>query len=197
MFKLQTKKNNEHLYDNNNLEKESKIKTKKINYNDYLKLKNAYLVIQENFKKTKEEKDQLITFLQAYQEEINKNEDYKLKIKQSFQTIEKRYTDLFNENRELKSIKESKNNEDKKYNLIAQENNNYKLIIEQLNSQIKQYEIELLNKNKEIENAQNINKTELSQKEELINAKENELNEEKEQIKQKLLRLKKTNSEHI
>ena len=46
--------------------------------------------------------------MQAFQEEINKSEDYKLKINQSFQIVEKRYTDLFNENNELKKL--NKNN---------------------------------------------------------------------------------------
>ena len=102
MFKNQTKSNNQRLNNNNSIEKEKVYKkTKKVNYNDYLKLKNAYILLQENLQKIKEENEQLKTLLQSYQEEISKNEDYKLKISQSFQTIEKKFNNLINENKEL------------------------------------------------------------------------------------------------
>ena len=187
MLKIESKIDNQQEY-NHSFGKESKPnkKTKKVNYNDYLKLKNAYLNLQENSQKIKEENDQLNTLLQAFQEEINKSEDYKLKINQSFQIIEKKYTDLFNENKELKKINENKYNENINNEKLEEENNNYKLIIEELNNQIKQYQIVLLNKNNEIENIKNINNNILIEKEENINNKEKEINEEKELIKQKI-----------
>ena len=117
--------------------------------------------------------------MHAFQEEINKSEDYKLKINQSFQIIEKRYRDLFNENNELKKLNKNNNNEIIKNEKLEEENINFKLIIEELNSQIKQYQIALLNKNNEIDNLKNINNDILIQKEENIKLKEKEINEEK------------------
>ena len=78
MLEIESKINNQWEY-NNSIGNESNQnkKTKKVHYSDYLKLKSAYLNLQENAQKIKEDNDQLNTLLQSFQEEINKNEDYK------------------------------------------------------------------------------------------------------------------------
>ena len=64
-------------------------KNKLINYNDYLKLKEAYSSIEEISQKTIEENEQLNIILTSYQEEISKFNDYKQKIDKSFEIIQK------------------------------------------------------------------------------------------------------------
>ena len=76
-----------------------KQKRKLISYNDYLKLKEAYSLIQETLQKTKEENEQLDTILSSYQGEISKFNDYKQKIDKSFEIIQEKYNELYNENK--------------------------------------------------------------------------------------------------
>ena len=172
----------------NIISQDIKVKNKKVNYNDYLKLKNAYLKLQENIKNLKEENTHLNSLLESYQEEIKKNEDYKMKINQSFVIIEKKYSDLFNENQEIKNYyvkNEAKNNE------LLEECNNYKLLIDELNNQVKQYQIELSNKNIEIEKLKNLNNHNETEAKELNKIKEQELKEKEEKIKNEENKLKK------
>jgi len=149
-------------------------KMKLINYNDYLKLKEAYLTTQETWQKTKEENDQLNLILTSYQEEILKFKDYKQNIDKSFEIIQDKYNDLYNEN---KSLKNNYNENTTKFNEI----------INELNNEIKQYELELSEKNNEIERLKNIKSDFISKNEELLENKEKELNEKEESIKNKEL----------
>ena len=146
-FKSPSKISNYRIYDNKSNDSINKVnnnnnKNKKINYSDYLKLKNAYLSFQENAEKLKEENEKLNSILDSFQKQISLTEDYKLNITQSFTIIEKKYNDLYKENKELKKNYEIN---DKKLNEISDENNKYKLYINELNNQIEQYQIELLN----------------------------------------------------
>ena len=147
-------------------------KKKLINYNDYLKLKEAYSLIQETLQKTKEENEQLDTILSSYQGEISKFNDYKQKIDKSFEIIQEKYNELYNEN---KSLKNNYNENAKKFNEI----------INDLNKEIKQYQIELSEKNNEVEKLKNVKNEYKSKYEDSLRKKEIELKEKEKIIKNK------------
>ena len=149
-------------------------KKKLINYNDYLKLKEAYSLIQEALQKTKEENEQLDTILSSYQGEISKFNDYKQKIDKSFEIIQEKYNELYNEN---KSLKNNYNENAKKFNEI----------INDLNKEIKQYQIELSEKNNEVEKLKNVKNEYKSKYEDSLRKKEIELKEKEKIIKNKEL----------
>ena len=149
-------------------------KKKLINYNDYLKLKEAYSLIQETLQKTKEENEQLDTILSSYQGEISKFNDYKQKIDKSFEIIQEKYNELYNEN---KSLKNNYNENAKKFNEI----------INDLNKEIKQYQIELSEKNNEVEKLKNVKNEYKSKYEDSLRKKEIELKEKEKIIKNKEL----------
>ena len=151
-----------------------KQKRKLISYNDYLKLKEAYSLIQETLQKTKEENEQLDTILSSYQGEISKFNDYKQKIDKSFEIIQEKYNELYNEN---KSLKINYNENAKKFNEI----------INDLNKEIKQYQIELSEKNNEVEKLKNVKNEYKSKYEDSLRKKEIELKEKEKEIKNKEL----------
>ena len=149
-------------------------KKKLINYNDYLKLKEAYSLIQETLQKTKEENEQLDTILSSYQGEISKFNDYKQKIDKSFEIIQEKYNELYNEN---KSLKNNYNENAKKFNEI----------INDLNKEIKQYQKELSEKNNEVEKLKSVKNEFKSKYEDSLRKKEIELKEKEKEIKNKEL----------
>ena len=57
------------IYEENEKQSNKFQKKKLINYSDYLKLKDAYILLQENSKKIKEENTQLNSLLSSYQDE--------------------------------------------------------------------------------------------------------------------------------
>ena len=157
-------------------------KNKLINYNDYLKLKEAYSSIEEISQKTIEENEQLNIILTSYQEEISKFNDYKQKIDKSFEIIQKKYNELYNEN---KSLKNNYNENATKYNET----------INDLNNEIKQYQKELSEKNNEIAQLKNI-KNELKTKyEDSLKKREKELKEKEKVLKSQELDI--ANKENI
>ena len=179
MFQIQSESNLNEQIKYNIIDEDEKQniqykKIKPINYSDYLQLKEAYLSTQETWQKTKEENDQLNIILTSYQEEILKFNDYKHKIDKSFEIIQNKYNELYNEN---KSLKNNYNDNATKFNEI----------INELNNEIKQYELEISEKNNEIDRLKYVKNEFNLKNEELLKKKEKYLNEKEEAIKNKEL----------
>lgn len=152
-------------------------KKKLINYYDYLKLKEYFLTSQETWQKIKEENGQLNIILTSYQQEISKFKDYKQNIDKSFEIIQSKYNELYNENKLLK-------------NNFKENANKFNDIINELNNKIKQYQSDIIEKNIQIEQLKNI-KNELNKKnEELFKKKEIELLKKDEVIKNKEIEIR-------
>ena len=153
------------INDENEMQNNQLKKRKLINYTDYLKLKEAYISYQEKNKKTKEENDKLNNLLSSYQQEISKFNDFKKNIYNSFEIMQKKLNELFQEN---KLLNFTNNENTKKFNDI----------INELNSEIRQYQLELSEKSIEIQKLKNIiEENNKNKNEDFLYIKENEIKE--------------------
>ena len=169
--------NNLNIPDENIMPNNQSKKNKYIYYENYLKLKEAYLSNQEICIKTKEDNDKLNSILSSYQEEISKFNDYKQNINKAFEIMQTKFNELYNEN---KSLKMNYNEKIKNFNEI----------INELNDEIKQYQIELSEKNNEIEELKNLKNDVDIKNQNLIKQKHDELILQKEELKSKEEELK-------
>ena len=161
------------INDENEMQNNQLKKRKLINYTDYLKLKEAYISYQEKNKKTKEENDKLNNLLSSYQQEISKFNYYKKNIYNSFEIMQKKLNELFQEN---KLLNFTNNENTKKFNDI----------INELNSEIRQYQLELSEKSIEIQKLKNIiEENNKNKNEDFLYIKENEIKEKENIIKNK------------
>ena len=176
-------------------------KNKKVDYNDFIYLKNSYIEMGEKYKKLKEEQLTNISIIKEYENQINEFQQSKDNILQMFQQVQNYKTLIENNNQqnlqkisELESEINTKNLQiEKLSNIVLAYQENEKKLKEilkerecEINAEKNQEKLLIIKEFNTVKdkftNEKNLLTEQIQQKDEEIKNKDNEINQLKQMI---------------